>query len=159
MEHNGDRHPHRDEVVDCLTRFADRLDVDIRTRTHIEAVESDAAGFVLRTTDGRSISAAGVVAASGSLTRPLLPELPGQQDSTGEVLHVADYRSPKPYAGKRIIVAGGGNSAVQVTHELGRCGRRDPGLPPPHAIPDAGARRKDLHHWLTSTGFDDLHPA
>ncbi|MFC9543050.1 flavin-containing monooxygenase [Streptomyces sp. NPDC056956] len=156
---DGDRYPHRDEVVGYLTRYADRLDADIRTGTRIEAVESGGAGFVLRTADGRRISAAGVVAASGSFARPLLPELPGRQDFTGELLHVADYRSPTPYAGKRIVVAGGGNSAVQVAHELAEVADVTLASRTPLRFLPQMRGGKDLHHWLTTTGFDDLPPA
>ncbi|MFC6064108.1 flavin-containing monooxygenase [Streptomyces ochraceiscleroticus] len=155
---DGDRYPHRDEVVEYLTRYADRLDVDIRTNTRVERVESNGAGFTLRTADGRSIGAAGIVAATGAFGNPLLPDLPGQSEFTGELLHVADYRHPARYAGKRIVVVGGGNSAVQVGYELTT-----------HATVTLVSRApirflpqlrdgKDLHHWLTTTGFDHLPP-
>ncbi|WP_262505311.1 hypothetical protein [Streptomyces sp. TRM68367] len=70
---DGDRYPHRDEVVDCLTRYADRLDSEIRTHTRIESMEHDSTGFTLRTADGRRLGAAGIVAASGAFGNPLLP--------------------------------------------------------------------------------------
>ncbi|MDO0909751.1 NAD(P)-binding domain-containing protein [Streptomyces sp. DT2A-34] len=120
---DGDRYPHRDEVIDYLTRYADRLDAEIRTHTRVESVESDGGGYTLRTTDGRSLGAAGIVAATGAFGNPLRPELPGQQGFAGELRHVADYRDPAPYAGKRVVVVGGGNSAVQIGHELSECAR------------------------------------
>lgn len=115
---DGGRYPHRDEVVDYLTRYADRLDAEMRTYARVESVESDGAGFVLHTADGRRLGAGGIVAASGAFGNPLLPDLPGRQGFAGEVLHVADYRSAEPYAGRRVVVVGGGNSAVQVGYEL-----------------------------------------
>ena len=39
---------------------------------------------------------------------------------TGELSHVADYRSPTPYAGQRVVVVGAGDSAAQVANELAR---------------------------------------
>jgi putative flavoprotein involved in K+ transport len=156
---DGDRYPHRDEVADYLLRYAEHLQVDIRTGAHVEAVEADEAGFALRTADGRRMTAAGVVAATGAFGNPLRPELPGQEGFTGETLHVADYRGPKPYAGRRVIVVGGGNSAVQVGHELAQVATVTLATRTPlHFLPQI-RDGKDLHHWLTTTGFDHLPPA
>ncbi|MGV9309858.1 FAD-dependent oxidoreductase [Nonomuraea sp. NPDC003727] len=77
-----DRYPHRDEVVDYLARYAAGLDAEIRTGTRVEAVEQSQDGrFVVRTADGQELEAAGVVAASGSFSRPILPALPGAEPS------------------------------------------------------------------------------
>ncbi|MEV5516357.1 FAD binding domain-containing protein [Streptomyces flaveolus] len=51
------------------------------------------------------------MAASGTFGRPRRPALPGLQEFTGQVLHAADYRSPTPFSGRRMVV-GAGNSAV-----------------------------------------------
>jgi putative flavoprotein involved in K+ transport len=39
-----DRYPHRDDVVAHLLRYADRLDVDVRTRTRVREVPGHRAG-------------------------------------------------------------------------------------------------------------------
>ncbi|MCT2593166.1 NAD(P)/FAD-dependent oxidoreductase [Streptomyces sp. N2-109] len=156
---DGDRYPHRDEVVHYLTRYADQLDVEIRTDTRVGTVEPDGPGFTLRTSDGRSIGAAGVVAATGAFARPLRPALPGAADFTGELLHAAGYRNPEPYAGKRIVVVGGGNSAVQIGHELAQSARVTLASRSPLRFLPQIREGRDLHHWLTTTGFDQLPPA
>ncbi|MET9868856.1 NAD(P)-binding domain-containing protein, partial [Streptomyces sp. NPDC006386] len=139
-----------------VARYAQRLDVEIRTRTRVEAVESAGDGFLIRAADGRSLTTAGIVAATGAFANPLRPDLAGQEGFSGEVLHVADYRSPKPYAGRRIVVVGGGNSAVQVGYELAEVAHVT--LASRHPIRFLSQRRdgKDIHHWLTSAGFDHL---
>ncbi|MFF8843435.1 FAD-dependent oxidoreductase [Streptomyces sp. NPDC015127] len=99
-----DRYPRRDEVVDYLTRYAERLGVEIRTNTRVEAVEKADGAFVVRTADGRTLTSVGIVAATGASGNPVRPAFPGQEGFTGELLHVADYREPKAYAGKRVVV-------------------------------------------------------
>ncbi|MEU8890855.1 hypothetical protein [Streptomyces sp. NPDC048442] len=74
------------------------------------------------------------------------------------MLHVADYRSPASYAGKRIVVVGGGNSAVQVGYELGEVAEVTLATRTPLRFFPQLRKGKDLHHWLTSTGFDTLPP-
>ncbi|ALO08146.1 FAD-dependent pyridine nucleotide-disulfide oxidoreductase [Streptomyces venezuelae] len=156
---DGDRYPHRDDVVDYLSRYADRLDVEVRTRTRVVSVEHDGGGFSVTIADGRRVEAAGIVAATGAFGNPLLPALPGQEGFTGEVVHAADYRRPAPYAGKRVIVVGGGNTAVQVGYELAEVA--DVTLASRNPVQFLAQIRegRDVHHWLTSTGFDQLPPA
>ncbi|MFD7561462.1 NAD(P)-binding domain-containing protein, partial [Streptomyces sp. NPDC059835] len=55
--------------------------------------------------------------------RPHIPHLPGRETFAGRVLHAADYRSPAPFAGQRVVVVGAGNSAVQIAAELARDSR------------------------------------
>lgn len=156
---DGDRYPRRDEVVDYLSRYADRLGVEVRTRTRVVGVERDGDGFRVTTADGRSVGAAGVVAATGAFGNPLLPALPGQESFSGDVVHAADYRGPEPYAGKRIVVVGAGNTAVQVGCELAEVAEVTLASRNPVRFLARIREGRDVHHWLTSTGFDQLPPA
>ncbi|MFD0803977.1 flavin-containing monooxygenase, partial [Streptomonospora algeriensis] len=151
-----DRYPHRDEVTAYLERYAAGLDVEIRTGTKAEAVEADGAGFAVHTAAGRTLGAAGVVAASGSFANPHLPVLPGQDGFTGELLHVADYRSPEAFSGKRVVVVGGGNSAVQVGYELSKTASATLATRTPIRFLQQRRDGRDLHDWLVATGFDHL---
>ncbi|MFJ6555392.1 NAD(P)-binding domain-containing protein [Streptomyces luteogriseus] len=66
---------------------------------------------------------AAAVAASGAFGRPCRPTLPGSDDFTGPVAHAADYRSPVPFAGRRVVVVGAGNPAVQIAAQLAQVTR------------------------------------
>lgn len=149
-------YPTRDAVVDYLEDYADRLGVEIRTNTRVTAVESDGARFTVHAASGETWSAAGVVAASGSFSNPYVPRLPGQDGFAGEVLHVADYRRPAPYAGRRIVVVGGGNSAVQVGYELAQVATTTLATRRPLIWWAQTVDGLDLHHRLVGTGFDLL---
>jgi putative flavoprotein involved in K+ transport len=152
-----DHYPHRDEVAAYLRRYTAALGADIRTSTEVTAVEPhDRGGFLVRTAAGRAVRAKGVVAASGSFGNPYIPTLPGQDHFTGRLLHVAGYRSPHQHAGERIIVVGAGNSAIQVGYELAQVATVT--LATRHPVNFHPPRRggHDLHHWLTTTGFDLL---
>ncbi|MER5604004.1 pyridine nucleotide-disulfide oxidoreductase, partial [Streptomyces sp. NPDC002265] len=50
--------------------------------------------------------------------RPFLPAVPGRADFRGRQLHTAQYRSPKDFAGQKVIVVGGGNSGAQIAADL-----------------------------------------
>ena len=112
-----DHYPHRDEVVAYLRRYARSLDVEIRRETTVTAVEH-CDPFIGRTDAGEALAGTSVVAASGSFGNPYVPALAGQDAFTGRQLHVAEYDNPDRYAGQRVLVVGGGNSAIQVAYEL-----------------------------------------
>jgi putative flavoprotein involved in K+ transport len=154
-----DRYPTRDEVADYLDSYAAALGVEIRTNTPVTAVHAEGREFEVVTADGRRLRAAGVVAASGSFSSPYLPAFPGQDSFTGELTHVADYRNPLPYAGKRVIVVGAGDSAAQVANELAPLAQVTLAARHPLRFIPQRIGGKDVHHWLRETGFDALPAA
>ncbi|MFJ1567883.1 flavin-containing monooxygenase [Streptomyces erythrochromogenes] len=149
-----DRYPHRDEVVAYLTAYAARLQADIRTGRRVTAVRPDGAGFTVDLEGGSRLWARAAVAASGSFGCPHRPDLPGLEAFGGQVLHAADYRSPAPFAGQRVVVVGAGNSAVQIASELARESRTSLATRAPVKFARQHLLGKDLHFWLTRTGLD-----
>ncbi|SDM20324.1 putative flavoprotein involved in K+ transport [Nonomuraea maritima] len=154
-----DHYATRDEVVAYLRDYADSLGVEIRTGARVSAVESDSAGgFLVHPASGDTLQARGVVAASGSFGNPYTPALPGQEGYAGQALHMADYRNPKPYVGQRIVVVGGGNSAVQIAYELAEVADVTIASRQPLQFFPQMVGGKDAHYWHTTTGFDSLPP-
>ncbi|TMR98457.1 NAD(P)/FAD-dependent oxidoreductase [Nonomuraea basaltis] len=158
-----DRYPHRDEVVAYLARYARdlaRLGAEIRTGARVVAVEATGQaggeGFTVRLADGTTLSAPTVIAATGSFASPALPRLQGLTDFTGQLRHAAAYTSPEPYAGKRIIVVGAGNSAVQITYELAEIATVTLASREPVRFLEQRPLGKDVHFWFNVTGFDRL---
>jgi putative flavoprotein involved in K+ transport len=151
-----DHYPRRDEVADYLERYAARLDVEIRTNTRVETVREDGRGFLVLTEDGRALPASGVVAASGSFSNPYRPRFPGEDTFSGELSHVADYRNPDPYVGRRVVIVGAGDSAAQVANELATVATVT--IAARHRLRFIPQRvdGRDVHHWLRETGFDTL---
>jgi cation diffusion facilitator CzcD-associated flavoprotein CzcO len=66
----------------------------------------------------QSADFSGVVVATGVTWHPNLPDIPG--DFNGEVRHSFTYRSPEEFAGKRVLVVGGGNSGVDIACDAAR---------------------------------------
>lgn len=150
------RYPRRDEVADYLESYAARLGVDIETNSCVETIHQDGGQFVVATSDGRSLRASGIVAATGSFGNPYRPELAGERDSTVEVVHVAEYRNPASYAGRRVVVVGAGDSAVQVASDLASVASVTLATRKPVRFIPQHVRGKDVHYWMRETGFDGL---
>lgn len=151
------RYPTRDEVVAYLEKLALGLDAEIHTSTRAMAIEASGRRFVVRTDTGQDFEAAGVICASGSFTNPHIPRIPG--DFNGQLLHVADYRSPKQYAGQRVVVVGAGNSAIQVGHELAEIAKVTLAVRRPIQFVPQVRGGRDMHYWLHTLRLDLLPPS
>lgn len=55
---------------------------------------------------------AGLLIANGTLSTPNMPAFEG--DFTGELIHSSEYRDPRQFAGKRVLVIGAGNSGCDI---------------------------------------------
>ncbi|MEU9073474.1 NAD(P)-binding domain-containing protein [Kitasatospora sp. NPDC048538] len=83
--------------------------------------ESDRPGSrLLVETDRGTWSTRALINATGTWTRPFLPHYPGHFG--GRQLHYAEYRGPEEFAGRRVLVVGGGASAIQVLSEVAAVG-------------------------------------
>ena len=111
--------PAQPEVEAYLNFVADRLDLrrDIQFGTEVVAMTFDeqAAEWVVRTRAGESFVAPFVVAASGILSVPLTPDIPGMDDFAGTTLFTAQWpERGVDFAGKRVGVIGTGSTGVQL---------------------------------------------
>ncbi|MFG2084690.1 flavin-containing monooxygenase [Spirillospora sp. NPDC048824] len=150
-----DGYPARDEVVAYLADYASRLDADIRTGHRVERVSATGSGgFEAVTVDGEVFAASLVIAATGGFSRPHRPELPGLDAFSGTVLHSAEYRRPEPFAGRRVVIVGGGNSAVQIAIELAAHARVTLATRHPLRFMAQRVLGRDIHLWLHRTGLD-----
>jgi hypothetical protein len=110
-----ERYPTRDEIVDYLRAYAADFDGRVLTGQRVSRVEP---GFTVFTDAGLELRAARVIAATGGFGQPYRPPLPGLDGFAGVTLHAAEYRQPVAFAGQRVVVVGGGNSAIQIAAEL-----------------------------------------
>lgn len=78
-----------------------------------------------------------MINATGTWRSPFWPNYPGMRDFGGVQLHTADYRSPGPFADRRVAVVGGGNSAAQILAEVSTVADTWWAAPrPPRLLPD-----------------------
>lgn len=149
-----ERYPLRDEVVDYLAAYTARLQAEVRFSTPVEQVLPEDGGFSVTTVDGTMVKARSVVAATGGFGAPYRPSLPGLDGFTGTVLHAAQYRHPAPFADSRVLVIGGGNSAVQIAVELAAVAKVSITTRRPLRFQRQRYLGRDFHWWLTRTGLD-----
>jgi cation diffusion facilitator CzcD-associated flavoprotein CzcO len=90
----------------------------VRVRAVRDEVPGDAGGRLLLETSRGDWSAQAVINATGTWTAPARPAYPGGGTFAGRQLHASEYASAAEFAGKQVVVVGGGISAVQLLDEI-----------------------------------------
>ncbi len=109
--------PSRDEVIDSLSQHEERYALPVRRPVLVDSVERSSDGLIVRSGDS-AWQAQTVVSATGNWRHPHIPSYPGREAFTGLQLHSADYVSATPFAGRRVLIVGGGNSGAQILAEV-----------------------------------------
>lgn len=105
------------EIHAYLRHCASKYDIlrHIRFGAEVASADYDEAAARWRVTlrDGSGLTAAQLISATGQLSRPALPNLPGRDSFRGESFHSATWNHDCDLRGKRVAVIGTGASAIQ----------------------------------------------
>ncbi|THA72754.1 NAD(P)/FAD-dependent oxidoreductase [Streptomyces sp. A0958] len=110
----------RDNVVRYLEKYAEHHELEVVTGVEVSRIDraADGSGWRLSASGGRELTGRAVVVATGFNHTPSLPDWPGRETFTGELLHACDYRAPAPYAGRDVLVVGVGNTGAEIAVDL-----------------------------------------
>lgn len=125
-------YPSHRELKRYFRAFADRFDLRRHFRFNAEVMKSEPLGgpgegwrITWRDAGGATHEEifAGLIIANGTLSEPNMPRFEGT--FSGELIHSAAYRSPRQFAGKRVLIVGAGNSgcdiAIDAVHHAASC--------------------------------------
>jgi putative flavoprotein involved in K+ transport len=149
-----DRYPARDEVIHYLATYADYFQLPIMCGALIEQIERRGNLFQIATTNQGNFAARAIVAATGAFSRPYMPQFEGQTEYSGQILHSSAYRNPGAWHGKRVLVVGAGNSAIQIAVELAKTSQVTLTSRQPVRFRRQRLLGRDIHFWARITGFD-----
>lgn len=116
--------PTRRDFLDYLRTYAARFNVPVQTDMDVLRVTREEYAWRVEISGGRTVAARTVVMATGIVSNPVIPVLPGRSTFRGTLIHSALYRRPAPFAGSRVLVVGAGNSAGEIAAELANAGAR-----------------------------------
>ncbi len=116
------RFPRRDEILEYLEGCARKHGIDehLRLATEVVSAEFDPERGVwhIATADGERIDAEVLVTATGQLSRPVEPDIPGLDRFEGTRFHSGRWDHDFDLEGKRVAVIGTGASAIQFVPEI-----------------------------------------
>ncbi|MGJ8536023.1 MAG: flavin-containing monooxygenase, partial [Parasphingopyxis sp.] len=114
----SERYSTQPEILAYINHVADRFDLrrDIRFNTRVEAATYDEGAnlWTVKLDSGESVSARHVVMATGCLSSPNLPEIPGMEDFEGPAYQTGLWpHEGVDFTGQKVGVIGTGSSAIQ----------------------------------------------
>jgi thioredoxin reductase (NADPH) len=110
----------KEDLVALWNSIIERHGVPIKTGVAVSGVHEEPDGMLRLETSAGSVRAANVLLALGRRGTPRKLEVPGEEQAK---VHYS-LIEPEPFAGKNVLVIGGGNSAVETALALvdfGRC--------------------------------------
>jgi putative flavoprotein involved in K+ transport len=136
MPSGGVEYPGREAVLSYLAEYERRYALPIKRPVLVRSVWKLGEKLVAESDTGEWAARA-IISAIGNWKHPYIPTYPGQGLFKGTQIHSADYRSPEPFIGKRVLVVGGGNSGAQILAEVSRVARASwVARRPPRFMPD-----------------------
>ena len=114
--------PARQVVTDYYRRYERHFELNVVRPVTVTSVFNRRADLVVATTSPDSgekeTLARIVVNATGTWGAPFVPYYPGAHEFLGRQVHTATYVSAGEFAGQRVVVVGGGTSAIGFLLEL-----------------------------------------
>ncbi len=119
--------PSAEQFVAYLESYACHFDLNVETGVEVLAAEYEEGEWRMETSRGE-YRAKALIVATGIWSTPFVPPLKNEEAFEGKIVLARDYRNPEPFAGKRVLVVGLGNSAADIAVELAESGAEDVGI-------------------------------
>lgn len=113
--------PSRAEFLCYLANYVEQFSIPLQVGIEARTLEREGGNWQVKT-DAGWITAQAVVVATGIMSSPVLPQLPGLAAFKGHLAHSSEYRRPSPYAQQSVLVVGIGNSGAEIATELAEAG-------------------------------------
>ncbi|MCQ4295343.1 ArsO family NAD(P)H-dependent flavin-containing monooxygenase [Pseudomonas stutzeri] len=111
--------PTRNDVIGYLRHYEDRYQFPIQRPVRVDAINRVDDLWQVQAGDRHWLARA-VISATGTWSKPFIPAYQGREDFQGQQIHSAHYRDSASFAGKRVMVIGGGNSGAQILAEVSK---------------------------------------
>ncbi|HEY4568978.1 MAG TPA: NAD(P)/FAD-dependent oxidoreductase [Kribbella sp.] len=109
--------PTRDQVIDHIERHANEDGIDLYLRCTAERLDRVDGHWRLTTSTG-TMEVPQVVVATGFDHEPFVPDWPGRDEWSRDLVHSSQYRNPLRYNGKQVLVVGPGCSGMEIAYDL-----------------------------------------
>lgn len=109
--------PAKDIVAGYYRRYEEHFGLQVRRPVTVESVFNRGADLVVEHSLGETTTRM-LVNATGTWGAPFVPYYPGVTSFSGRHVHTSSYLAADEFAGKRVVVVGGGTSAIGFLLEL-----------------------------------------
>ena len=117
MPLSAGRHPTRDDFVAYLERYTAHHQLNVRFNTSLTGVERAEDLWRLETSTHPYL-ARYLVIATGWDVVPVVPDWPGKEGFTPELIHSSEFRGARAYRDRDVLIIGAGNSGIDIAGHL-----------------------------------------
>lgn len=113
--------PAKDVVADYYAQYEEHYGFQIVRSAAVSRVENAGDRMLVTFSDGQGeqvVSTDIVINATGTWGSPFIPWYPGRDSFAGRHVHTAEYADAAEFAGQKVVVVGGGTSAIGFLLEL-----------------------------------------
>ena len=110
--------PTRDDVVAHLDRHAREDGIELRLSTEVQSHRSPPRRLAAADLDRRDRAHARSSSRPATMHTAHIPQFPGADGFTADMLHSSDYRNPAQYQDRKVLVVGSGSSGMEIAHDL-----------------------------------------
>jgi cation diffusion facilitator CzcD-associated flavoprotein CzcO len=118
----ADRHrPAKEVVAEYYAEYEEHFGFQVVRPAAVSRVENAGDRMIVTFSDGegvQTVSTDVVINATGTWGSPFIPWYPGRDSFAGRHVHTAEYVDAAEFAGKKVVVVGGGTSAIGFLLEL-----------------------------------------
>lgn len=118
-------YPSHRQILRYIESYADRFDLRRHFRFGVSimgARPDGGAGWIVRFAGGEERRYAGLVTAVGCEWRPFIPSFSGTFE--GEIIHSREYKHPRQFEGRSVLIVGAGNSGCDIACDASRSASR-----------------------------------
>ena len=130
------RWPTREDMVSYFDSYVRRQNIALELGCEVKEIDRGAGGWRLNTSTGE-IRTRAIILATGNYRTPIVPQWPGLNHFTGNLVHSGDFTNAWPFRGRDVLVVGAGNSAADIAVQLANAGANRIWLAvrtPPHLV-------------------------
>ena len=111
--------PTRNEVIDYLCRYEERYKFPVERSVEVKEVRKEGDSFQIITSE-KTYESRSVISATGTWTKPFIPDIPGKELFKGKQFHSASYKTPGAFQDQKVLIIGEGNSGAQILAEVSK---------------------------------------
>ncbi|KAI0663310.1 FAD/NAD-P-binding domain-containing protein [Cubamyces menziesii] len=114
----------RDKMADWLEQYVTTQDLvvwtnaELKVKPEYDPETKDWDVTILREGFIVKLRPSHIVLATGTLGEPYIPIVPDVERFQGPIMHSLQYGGGAPYAGKKVVVVGAGNSSIDICQDL-----------------------------------------
>lgn len=108
----------RQQVVEYLSNYAKHFEIHPHFGETADLVKKFNDHWQTRTKNGKEFESENVIVATGVNRIPNIPHWEGKDKFKGSMIHAREYKNAQPFAGKKVLVIGMGNTGAELALDL-----------------------------------------